>query len=234
MKVEIYSDVACPWCYIGKARFERALGAFTGADQVDVVFRPYQLDPGAPGTGVPMFQYLEQRYGANARGMVGRVADTARQEGITMDFERGLAANTFDAHRVMWLAEREHGAEVQRRMGERLFKAHFAEGRDIADRDQLVALAVECGLDADCVRALLASAEGTSEVREQIGAAQELGISAVPTFIFDDRYAVQGAQPTSAFLQVLEQVAAEAETAGPEAGAATADAPNCADGACEV
>lgn len=229
MKVEIYSDVACPWCYIGKARFERALGAFPGAGEVEVVFRPYQLDPATPRTAVPMFQYLEQRFGPGARGMVGRVVDSARQEGLTMDFEQGLAANTFDAHRVMWLAEREHGADVQRALGERLFRAHFAEGGDIGDAELLATLAAECGIDAGRVRALLASGEGTDEVRREIATAQELGITAVPTFVFDDRYAVQGAQPTSAFLQVLEQVAAE--SAGV---AATAGGEQCADGACEL
>jgi predicted DsbA family dithiol-disulfide isomerase len=232
MKVEIYSDVACPWCYIGKARFERALGAFPGAGEVEVVFRPYQLDPSTPRTAVPMYDYLEQRFGPGARGMVGRVVDTARQEGLTMDYERGLAANTFDAHRVMWLAEREHGPAVQRELGERLFRAHFAEGRDIGDAELLAALAAESGMDAARVRALLASDKGTDEVRREIAEAQALGITAVPTFVFDERYAVQGAQPTSAFLQVLEQVAAEAQAAG-DGATPGADA-NCANGACEA
>ncbi|HEY0995250.1 MAG TPA: DsbA family oxidoreductase [Gemmatimonadaceae bacterium] len=232
MKVEIYSDVACPWCYIGKARFERALGAFAGAAGVDVVFRPYQLDPATPRAAVPMFQYLEQRFGPGAGGMVARVADTARQEGLTMDFEHGLAANTFDAHRLMWLAEREHGADVQRALGERLFRAHFAEGRDIGDAEALAELAAAAGMDASRARAFLGTDEGTDEVRRQVAEAQEMGITAVPTFVFDDRYAVQGAQPTSAFLQVLEQVAAEAQATGAEA--APDAAASCANGACEA
>lgn len=210
MKVEIYSDVACPWCYIGEARFERALAAFPGAEEVEVVYRPYQLDPAAPAEAEPMLEYLERRFGANARAMAGRVAENARGEGLVMDYDRGLAVNTLDAHRLLWLAEREHGPEVQRAVATGLFEAHFSRGSDVGDPEVLAGIAAAAGMDAGRVREYLASDEGAREVREEIAGAQRLGITAVPTFVFEEKYAVQGAQPTSAFLQALETVAREA------------------------
>lgn len=229
MKVEIYSDVACPWCYIGKARFERALGAFPGGGDVQVVYRPYQLDPSAPTRAVPMLEYLERRFGAGARAMTGRVVETARGEGLAMDFDRGLAANTLDAHRLMRLAEREHGPGTQRAVAEGLFEAHFSAGRDVSDTVVLAEIAGAAGMDPRRVREYLASGEGTREVKEEIAAAQQLGITAVPTFVFEGKYAVQGAQPTSAFLQALETVAQEAAAEG---GGGADD--SCVDGSCSV
>lgn len=230
MKVEIYSDVACPWCYVGKARFERALGAFPGGDEVEVVYRPYQLDPDAPAEAVPMLEYLERRFGAGARAMADRVSQSARAEGLVMDYDRGLAVNTLGAHRLMRLAEREHGPEAQRAVAAGLFEAHFSEGRDVGDPGVLAEIAAAAGMDAARVRGHLASDEGTREVREEIRHAQRLGITAVPTFVFEGKYAVQGAQATSAFLQALETVARETAESG--GGAASDDA--CADGACSV
>lgn len=213
MKVEIYSDVACPWCYIGRARFEEALGAFAAAEAVEVEYRPYQLDPGAPEEAVPMLEYLERRFGANARVMAERVTQNARGAGLELDYEHGLAVNTLDAHRLLWLAEREHGAEVQGEVAGSLFEAHFSAGRNIADPGVLAEIGAGAGMDPGRVRAFLASAEGVQEVREEIEEARRLGISAVPTFVFEGRYAVQGAQSVPAFLQALETVARA--TAGP-------------------
>ncbi|MEX2582822.1 MAG: DsbA family oxidoreductase [Gemmatimonadota bacterium] len=208
MKVEIYSDVACPWCYIGERRFARALEEFRADEDVEVVYRPYQLDPRAPTPGVPMLDYLERRFGPGAAGMVDRVVETARAEGLTMDYEHGIAANTLDAHRLMNLAWVEQGPQAQRQLAERLFEAHFADGADIADPDVLVDLATSVGMDADRVRDYLVTGHGRDEVRQEIERAQRLGISAVPTFVFDGRYAVQGAQSAAVFRQALETVAA--------------------------
>ena len=209
MKVEIYSDIACPWCYIGKRRFEKALAAFPGRDEVDVEFRPYQLDPAASSTGSPLIERLQRKFGANAGAMTQRVTETARTEGLEMNFDRAIAANTLGAHRLLWLAEREHGPEVQHELADRLFAAHFTDGVDIADHEQLTRIAVSAGLDEARVGAFLAGDEAKDDVRAAIRDAQALGITAVPTFIFDGRYAVQGGQPAPIFLQVLEQVAAE-------------------------
>jgi predicted DsbA family dithiol-disulfide isomerase len=231
MKVEIYSDVACPWCYIGERRFARALAALPGGDDVEVVFRPYQLDPGAPAAAVPIAQYLARRFGRPVDDMLARVTGEAAQEGITMHWDRALAVNTRTAHRLLRLAEREYGADVQRALMERLFEAHFTAGGDVADHALLIELAASVGMDATRVRDYLASGDGDAELGEEFAAARELGVQAVPTFVFDGQYAVSGAQPASTFLQVLEEVQqrSAAATAGDDAAA---DA--CADGSCAV
>lgn len=227
MKVEIYSDVACPWCYIGKRRFEQALAAFPGGDEVEVVYRPYQLDPAAPATARPLTEALAEKFGPGAASKMSSVVDAARAEGITMDFGRALAANTLAAHRLLRLAEHEYGRVAQHALAESLFEAHFARGADIGDPEVLAGLASAAGMDAARAAAYLASGEGVAEVKAEIRDARQLGVSAVPTFVFEGRYGVQGAQPASAFLQTLEAVARE--TAG-----TPAPADGCADGACEV
>ena len=226
MKVEIYSDVACPWCYIGKRRFETALAAFPGAREVEVVYRPYQLDPAAPATARPLLDALKEKFGPGAASMAGNVAQAARGEGITMDFERALAANTLGAHRLLRLAEREYEPTVQHALAEQLFAAHFAGGADIGDRAVLADLAVAAGMDSERVRGYLASTEGVAEVESEIRQARQLGITAVPTFVFEARYGVQGAQPVAAFLQALEAVARES------AAAPQPSPDGCGDGVC--
>ena len=210
MKVDIYSDVACPWCYIGQARFERALGQFAGAEHIEVRYRPYQLDPRAPADAEPMYDYLERRFGARGRGMADHVIAIARGEGLEMDYDRGLSVNTLNAHRLLMLADREHGPATQHALMRRLFDAHFSEGKDVGDPRVLAALAGEVGMDADMARNYLESDEGTGEVLEEIVAAQKLGVNAVPTYVFDDKYLVEGAQPTELFVQALKSIADEA------------------------
>jgi predicted DsbA family dithiol-disulfide isomerase len=227
MKVEIYSDVACPWCYVGKRRFEQALAAFPG--EVEVVFRPYQLDPAAGPAPRPMLEVLAEKYGPQAAGMARNVADQARGDGITMNFDRVLAANTLSAHRLLWLAEREYGPAVQRTLAEALFDAHFTAGADIGDAAVLAELAARAGMDAERARAFLASDEGRPEVEAEIAEARGLGITAVPTFVFAGKYGVQGAQPASSFLQALEAVARET---GSSPSASGSD--GCEDGSCAV
>jgi predicted DsbA family dithiol-disulfide isomerase len=209
MKVEIYSDVACPWCYIGHARFERALDTFEAADRLEVRYRPYQLDPNAPTRAVPMLEYLERRFGAQARAMASRVIAIAREEGLDMDYDRGLAVNTLNAHRLLALAQREHGAKVQRALLRRLFSAHFCEGRDVSNVHYLAVLSLDVGMDGEATRAYLSSDAGTREVQEEIAEARRLGVDAVPTFVFDDKYVVEGAHPTPQLVEVLNQVARE-------------------------
>jgi len=212
MKIDVYSDVACPWCYVGQARFERALAEFAGAEQADVRYHPYQLDPGAPADAEPMYDYLTRRFGERARGMAAHVIGIARGEGLTMDYDRGLSVNTLNAHRLSMLADREYGAATQRALIRRLFDAHFAEGKDVGDPRVLAELAGEVGMDPDAARNYLETDEGTGEVREAIADAQRLGVSAVPTYVFDDKYVIEGAQPTALFQQALHTIAEEAAT----------------------
>jgi predicted DsbA family dithiol-disulfide isomerase len=206
MKIEIYSDIVCPWCYIGERRLERALAALPPHEHIEVVFRPYQLDPDAPETAVPLTQYLERRFGGQKDGMLDAVSDAAQGEGITIDWDRALSANTRTAHRLLQWALHESGPDVQRKLAAELFALHFTRGGDIADVEQLAAVAPSAGLGAERARAYLESGEGTGELESAFEKARELGIVSVPTFVIDGRYAIQGAQPVSTFVRILEQV----------------------------
>jgi predicted DsbA family dithiol-disulfide isomerase len=205
MKVEIWSDVVCPWCYIGKRRFEAALARFDHADEVEIVFRPYQLDPGASAVATPALEGYARKFGGpeQAVKITQHLTDVAAADGLTLDFAHALRANTFDAHRLLWLAERP-GVQVQ--MKERLLQAYFVEGVDIGNLDELVRLAGEVGLDEEETRAALASGAGADEVRAELTAAAELGVTAVPTFVFEGRWAVPGAQDPDTMLSVLNRV----------------------------
>ncbi|MFC1404805.1 MULTISPECIES: DsbA family protein [Streptacidiphilus] len=231
MKIEIYSDIACPWCYIGKRRFERALSAFN--QPVEVVYRPYQLVPDAPAEATPHRAWLAERYGPQSRAMDDRVAALGAADGISYDFDAALHVNTFDGHRLLWLAATEYGLPVQHALKEKLLAAHFSDGVDVGDHTALTAVAVAAGLDRDRVAGFLASGEGSEEVRDEIEHARALGISSVPTFVIDEKWAVQGAQETSTFLRALEQAAATtASTATASDGAGAAG--SCDDDSCAV
>jgi predicted DsbA family dithiol-disulfide isomerase len=233
MKVEVYSDIACPWCYIGKHRFERALAAFPGAESVDVVYRPYQLDPGAPEQASSHRAYLDRRYGPGSAAMDARVAEIGAAEGIAFDFDDALHVNTLNGHRLLRLAALEYGPAVQARLKEKLFAARFSNGGNVGDLEQLADLAAEVGIDRERAAAHLASDEGAAEVREEIAHARALGITSVPTFVFEGTWAVSGAQEASTFLRVLEQVAAEI-AAGEGGAVSEEDADACANGTCAV
>lgn len=230
MKVEIYSDIACPWCYIGERRFARALSAFPQADAVEVVFRPYQLDPSLPHTPQPLKEQLAEKFGPKLDATLRHTASTAKQEGLDLRFDAAQAVNTLTAHRLLRFAEQEAGPKTQRAVAEKLFEAHFTNGENVADPERLADLAAAVGLDREQAHDYLASDEGADEVQEAITQAQRLGIRAVPTFVFNGESAVQGAQPTSTFLQVLEELQQEAAAETPNGSSADA----CADGACNV
>jgi predicted DsbA family dithiol-disulfide isomerase len=222
MKVEIYSDVACPWCYIGKRRFARALAEFAGEEPVDVVFRPYQLDPGAPTAAVPLLQHLQQRFGGSAGGMTKAVTDAAAGEGITIDWDRAQAVNTHTAHRLLRLAEREYGPAMQLAVAEALFDAHFARGGDIGDHRLLTSIARDAGMDEVRAHEYLESGEGGEALDAELETARRMGIQSVPTFVFDEQYAVSGAQPVAVFVDVLQQVRRLTADAAEAADAAAA------------
>jgi predicted DsbA family dithiol-disulfide isomerase len=229
MKIEIYSDVMCPWCYIGERRFGRALAAFPGGDRIEVVYRSYQLDPTTPEQAAPMGEYLRNKFGPRLEEIQQHVAGAARGEGIDMDFDGALVVNTLTAHRLLRLAEHEYGAAVQRVLAEKLFEAHFERGEDVSDHEVLVRLADSAGMDAARVREYLASGDGLAETRAELAEAVERGVRAVPTFVFDGEFAVEGAQPTSTFLKVLEELSAR--LAQDPAGSGDAA---CAGGSCAV
>ncbi|HEY9225893.1 MAG TPA: DsbA family oxidoreductase, partial [Gemmatimonadaceae bacterium] len=140
MKVDIYADVACPWCYIGAVRFGRALQSWGERDRVEVTYQPFQLDPNAPQQAEPMMRHLTRRFGAQADAMVARVKEIARTDGLVLDYERGLTVNTLQSHRLMHLALEEYGPATQRALALRLYRAHFSEGLDVSDYDVLSTL----------------------------------------------------------------------------------------------
>jgi predicted DsbA family dithiol-disulfide isomerase len=235
VKVEIYSDVVCPWCYIGKRRFESALEQYEHADEVEVVWRPFQLDPRAPSTPAPALDGYARKFGgpAAAAQITDRLTSMGAEEGLDFDFGIAQRANTFDAHRLLWLAERDCGPTAQDRVKERLLRAYFTEGRDVADHAELTRIATEAGLDGDHVAKFLASTDGVAEVQAEIVEGLERGVTAVPTFVFEGQWSVPGAQDPETMLIVLRRVR---ERLGGEAPAAQAgaDANACTDDACEL
>jgi predicted DsbA family dithiol-disulfide isomerase len=216
VKVEIWSDVVCPWCHIGKRRFEAALARFPHRDAVEVEWKAFELDPGArsstAGDPVSPTEYAERlagKYGtsvAGAQQMTDHMTQQAAGEGLDFRFDRAVRANTFDAHQVIRLAA-ERG--LQDAVKERLLTAYFSEGEAVGDRETLVRLAADAGLDADEVRSVLEDQRYAGAVRADEADAASLGISGVPFFVVDRTYGVNGAQSADALLQVLERAWAE-------------------------
>ncbi len=204
MEVEIWSDVNCPWCYIGKRRFEAALSEFEHADQVEVTWRSFELDPSAPaespGSGAAA---IAEKYGIpleRAQEMEKHVTEVAAGDGLQYNLAHARLGSSFDAHRLVHLAHR-HG--LQDAMKERLLRARFTDSQLISDDQTLVALAVEVGLDADEVREMLAGDEFADAVREDERTAREFGISGVPMFVVDRAFGASGAQPPEQLLALL-------------------------------
>ena len=214
MQVEIWSDPVCPWCYLGKRRFERALESFDHRDEVTVVYRSFELDPSAPpGVTTPTVERLAGKYGMTA-GQAGeaqrQMEQRAAQDGLEFRMDGLRSGNTRDAHRLLHLAKA-HG--VQAELAERLHRAYFTEQASIFDHSSLTELAVEAGLDRDDVTRVLASQEYGDAVDTDEAMAQALGVNGVPLFVIDRRYGISGAQPPEVIAQVLEQAWAEARTA---------------------
>jgi len=216
MKVEIWSDVVCPWCAIGKRRFEAALARFAHRDEVEVAWRAFELDPtatSAPDGTVPgtddRVTALAAKFGSpveQVREMHRHLVETAAAEGLDFRFERVVPANTAAAHQVIHLAG-ERG--VQAAVKERLLRAYFTEGEAVGDPEVLVRLGAEAGLDADEVRTVLAEDRYLPAVRADEAEGVELGARGVPFFVVDRRYGVSGAQPAEQLLAVLERAWAE-------------------------
>jgi predicted DsbA family dithiol-disulfide isomerase len=226
----VWSDVVCPWCYIGKRRLETALERFEHRDEVEVVWRSFQLDPTVPeGQTHPTLPALAEKYGRSIeemRATMRHVEETAAGEGLHYDLAAGTSGNTLLAHEALHLA-----AETDRQaaLKERLLHAHFEEGRPVFDVDSLAALAVEVGLDEAEVRAALADHRYRAAVHEDIATARALGATGVPFFVVDRRYGAAGAQPAELLLQVLERAWADAHPL-----ATVPAAEGCDDGSCAV
>ncbi len=234
MQVEIFSDVVCPWCAIGKRRLEAALGRFEHADDVDVVWRAFELDPGAParrdGDNVDR---LARKYGMTRQQAVeanARLTAAAAAEGLDFHLERTQSGNTFDAHRLLHYA-RSAGPGLQNALKERLFVAYFTDGDAIGDPETLVRLATEVGLDPHECADILAGDRYAAEVRGDERDAYELGVTGVPFFVVDGKFAVPGAQDADTVLSVLRRAWKKAhplEVAVVSADGAACEGDSCA------
>ena len=242
VKIEIWSDVVCPWCYIGKRRIENALAGFAHADDVEVHWRSYQLDPGAPTEPTESAAaMIARKYGqspAGAQQMQDRVEAVAAEEGLVYRLSQTLHLNTVDAHRLIHLAHAQGGNELQGRVKEALLEAYFTEARNVADHDVLREVGVSAGLDAARVDEVLGSREFEHEVHADIEQAQAYGASGVPFFVIDQKYGVSGAQPTEVFTQVLEKAWSEShpalEMVDSEVLATGADGQECGPDGCAI
>jgi len=223
MRVDIWSDIVCPWCYIGKRRFERGLSEFGHRDEVEVVYHAFELDPSIPaGQGTPILELLSAKYGLSreqARDAEASVAAKAAADGLAVNANR-VMGNTFDAHRLVRLG-RERG--IQGRVLQGLYEAYFGEGRPVFEPAELVALAQAAGLDGEQARQVLAADTYAEAVRADEEQARALGITGVPFAVLDGKYGVSGAQPAQAFTEVLDR--AWAERPAPEVTAPGAPAP---------
>jgi predicted DsbA family dithiol-disulfide isomerase len=211
MRVEIWSDVACPWCYVGAQRFGRAVQE-TGVD-VDVVYRSFELDPTVP-TGVespPLVEYLERKFGDRSRVQAAHARLTEAGSELDIDFRwAGMRrANTFDCHRLLAWALHTVGADKQRALKQAMLRAYFTDGKDVADPHVLAGLAADVGLDRDEALTLLASDGEAAFVRAEREEAYSNGIAAVPTFVIEGEWMLQGAHPTQAWVRALTRLSAE-------------------------
>jgi predicted DsbA family dithiol-disulfide isomerase len=203
--VEIWSDVVCPWCYVGTRRFSAALDRFGGA--VDVAHRAFELDPTVPPGGMDLADYLARKFGGPAAldGVRGRLAHVGAEVGIDFRWDGKRRVNTFDAHRLAAWAEEAGGPDPRAALEQRLFRAYFTDNLDVADHGVLARLAVDVGLDGAAAAEALATGAGADRVRAEEARATELGISAVPTFVIEGRWAIPGAQDVDTFVQVLQR-----------------------------
>ena len=235
MPVEIWSDVMCPFCYIGKRNFETALAQFANRNQVAIIWKSFQLNPNQetiPDKSVQ--QHLAEQKGitlSQAQQMTRHVTALAQRAGLTFHFDRAVTANSFDAHRLSHLAKQQG---VQHELEEELFAAYFTDGKNTADPDTLIQLGQQVGLPAGAIQAMLQSGQFADAVQTDIHEARQLGVQGVPFFVFNRKYAVSGAQESAAFLEALHTAFADWEKAVTATPLVVADGDACTtDGNCD-
>lgn len=210
MKVEIWSDFVCPFCYIGKRRFEQALAKFSHKNHVEVIYRSFELDPhAARDSKHDTHEMLAAKYGMSyeqAQAMTNNVAQQAAEVGLAFHFNTAIQTNTFDAHRLMYFAA---SHEKMHEMTERLLQAHFTDSEHIGNHETLTALAKEIGLDPNETANMLAGEQYAEEVRKDEQEARTIGVRGVPFFVINRKYAISGAQPSEVFLSALEKAWSE-------------------------
>lgn len=210
MQIEVWADVVCPWCYIGKRRLQSALAERGIADDVEIIHRAFQLDPTASTTTAPTIDHLAAKYGVSrdeALAMMSNVTEVAAGEGLEYHLDRTMTGNTRNAHRLVLWAQDQDPVAAQRLL-EAMYSAYFEQGRGVFSTDDLVALAAESGLEADAAREMLAGSAYLDQVVEDQVLARTFGANGVPFFVIDRAYGVSGAQPVEVFLQAIDQARA--------------------------
>lgn len=235
MKIEVWSDYACPFCYIGKRELENAIQTTGFQGKVDVQFKAYQLDPGAAAeVEGSMYSSLAKKFGSTeeqAKAQTAGIIARAKEVGLNYDFDAMKLGNTFKAHRLAKFAAT---VNLEKEMNERLLKAHFEEGVQLGNAEELVKLAKEVGIEENTVREFLADDQFATDVLSDIQKASELGIQGVPFFVINDKYAISGAQPAETFEQAVKQVAEEEGLKPGLKMMGTGNAGVCTDGQCEI
>lgn len=231
MKVDIWSDVQCPFCYIGKRKFEAALAKFPNGKDIEIEWHSFQLDPDiTPQPGKDVYTYLAERKGVTveqSKQMHKQVVQMAAGEGLQYNFDKAVIANSFDAHRISHLAKKYGKGDA---MEEQLFRGYFTEGKDISNHDVLLAMATSLGIPEQEVLDVLKSDKYADAVEADIVRASQIGVRGVPFFVLDNKYAVSGAQPSETFLQALTQAWKEYEQANPKLTVVGGDATVCEPG----
>ncbi len=231
MKVDIWSDVQCPFCYIGKRKFEAALAKFPNGKDIEIEWHSFQLDPDITAQpGKDVYTYLAERKGMTveqSKQMHKQVVQMAAGEGLEYNFDKAVIANSFDAHRISQLAKKYGKGDA---MEEQLFRGYFTEGKDISNHDVLLAMATSLGIPEQEVSDVLKSDKYADAVEADIVRASQIGVRGVPFFVLDNKYAVSGAQPSETFLQALTQAWKEYEQANPKLTVVGGDATVCEPG----
>ena len=205
IKIDIVSDVVCPWCYIGKRRIEKAMKTLGGEFEFDVNYLPFELNPQMPKEGLNQKEYLSKKFGSEEKynQITDRVKGVAAEEGLHFDFSKQkISPNTNDAHRLIWFAKKE-GKQLE--VKEALMKAFFEEGIDLSKKENLIAVASSAGLDKGTAALFLDSEEGIAEVRALQALNHQRGISGVPFYIINNQHGISGAQPSEVFVQVIKE-----------------------------
>jgi predicted DsbA family dithiol-disulfide isomerase len=209
IKIDVVSDVVCPWCYIGKRRLEKAIAEVSDQIDVEIEYLPFELNPDMPAGGRNQKEYLTKKFGSETKYLqiVNHVTEVAKQEGLQFDFKKqNISPNTRNAHRLIWFAKN-HGKQIE--MKEAVMKAYFEDGIDLTKTESLISIATHVGLDAEKTKMFLSSAEGIAEVTTEEMLNAQRGITGVPFYIINNQYGVSGAQPSEVFIKALLEISSE-------------------------
>jgi len=225
IRIDVVSDVVCPWCYIGKRRLERGIEDTQYSDNVQVIYHPFQLDPSVPSEGTDFQTYMQNRFGSDFVSKFHQVEQAALSEGLDFDFEKlPKAINTFTLHRILTVAEQDG---IQSAVKEALMKGYFVDRQDFTQENTLLKLMKSLGWSEEKTKEIIQSDIASDAVKEEMNYYKQLGITGVPFFIFDQKYAVSGAQPAEVFSEIIDKVAKELNIESVAGEICDVDGENC-------